>query len=213
MKLYSGMINEIKNREMKLFRRRKRKRLYNKDFTILASDCNGTFMYHDMGLPFLSPTINLTIGMNDFVKMLENLEWYMQQDIVELKGDYKWPTGNLGDIRINFVHYESFDEGVSKWKQRKERINWDNLFIVGSEKDGCTYETIQRFERLPYENKVILTHVDYPEFKSAYYIKGFEDRDEMGTTINYKKQFFKRRYLDDFDYVTFLNHGVMRGKR
>ena len=46
-----------------------------------------------------------------------------------------------------------------------------------------------------------------------YYIKGFEDRDEMGTTINYKKQFFKRRYLDDFDYVTFLNHGVMRGKR
>ena len=92
-----------------------------------------------------------------------------------------------GGIKINFVHYESFDEGVSKWKQRKERINWDNLFIVGSEKDGCTYETIQRFERLPYENKVILTHVDYPEFKSAYYIKGFEDRDEMGTTINYKK--------------------------
>lgn len=98
MKLYSGMINEIKNREMKLFRDRKRKRLYNKDFTILASDCNGTFMYHDMGLPFLSPTINLTIGMNDFVKMLENLEWYMQQDIVELKGDYKYPAGNLGGV-------------------------------------------------------------------------------------------------------------------
>lgn len=98
MKLYSGMINEIKNREMKLFRRRKRKRLYNKNFTVLASDCNGTFIYHDMGIPFLSPTINLTIGMNDFVKMLENLEWYMQQDIVELKGDYKYPTGNLGGV-------------------------------------------------------------------------------------------------------------------
>ena len=139
MKLYSGMINEIKNREMKLFRDRKRKRLYNKDFTILASDCNGTFMYHDMGLPFLSPTINLTIGMNDFVKMLENLEWYMQQDIVELKGEYKYPAGNLGGIKINFVHYESFDEGVLKWNERKERINWDNLFIVGSEKSGCTY--------------------------------------------------------------------------
>lgn len=210
---FSRILYGVKKLELWLYRKRKAKRLCNKNFTILASDCNGTFMYHDMGLPFLSPTINLTIGMNDFVKMLENLEWYMQQDIVELKGDHKWPTGNLGDIRINFVHYESFDEGVSKWKQRKERINWDNLFIVGSEKDGCTYETIQRFERLPYENKVILTHVDYPEFKSAYYIKGFEDRDEMGTTINYKKQFFKRRYLDDFDYVTFLNHGVMRGKR
>ena len=51
------------------------------------------------------------------------------------------------------------------------------------------------------------------ELFTLKYIKGFEDRDEMGTTINYKKQFFKRRYLDDFDYVTFLNHGVMRGKR
>lgn len=211
MKLYSGMINEIKNRELQLYRERKRKRLRNKDFTILASDCNGTFMYHDMGLPFLSPTINLTIEMNDFVKMIENLEWYMKQDVVELQGDYAYPTGSLGDIRINFLHYKSFEEGALKWKERKERINWDNLFIVGSEKDGCTYETIKRFEQLPYENKVIFTHIDYPEFQSAYYIEGFEERDAMGTTINYKKQFFRRRYLDDFDYVAFLNRVGTKG--
>lgn len=211
MKLYSGMINEIKSRELQLYRERKRKRLRNKDFTILASDCNGTFMYHDMGLPFLSPTINLTIEMNDFVKMLENLEWYMKQDVVELQGDYAYPTGSLGDIRINFLHYKSFEEGALKWKERKERINWDNLFIVGSEKDGCTYETIKRFEQLPYENKVIFTHIDYPEFQSAYYIEGFEERDAMGTTINYKKQFFRRRYLDDFDYVAFLNRVGTKG--
>lgn len=205
MKIYSGIINEIKIRELKLYRKRKKARLRNRDFTILASDCNGTFMYHDMELPFLSPTINLTIGMNDFVKMLENLDWYMKQDIVELKGEYTCPVGRIGDIRINFVHYKTFEEGVLKWNERKQRINWDNLFIVGSEKDGCTYETMQRFERLPYKNKVILTHIAYPEFESAYYIRGFEERDEMGTTINYKDQFFKRRYLDDFDYVAFLN--------
>ncbi len=68
-------------------------------------------------------------------------------------------------------------------------------------------ETIQRFDRLPYENKVIFTHIEYPEFSSAYYIEGFEERDEIGVLTNYKEQFWKRRYLDDFDYVNFLNSG------
>lgn len=199
----------IKNVELKLYRRRKRRRLRNSNFTILASDCNGTFMYHDLGLPFLSPTINLTIQMEDFVKMLENLDWYMEQEVVELKGDFPCPTGLLGDVRINFIHYKTFTEGVSKWEERKKRICRDNLFIVGSEKEGCTYETVKRFDRLPYKNKVIFTHVEYTEFPSAYYIKGFEEKGEMGTTTNYKKQFRMRRYLDDFDYVSFLN-GVLR---
>lgn len=195
----------IKNVELQLYRKRKRRRLKNSDFTILASDCNGTFMYYDLGLPFLSPTINLTIGMEDFVKMLENLEWYMEQEVVPLKGDFSCPAGLLGDVQINFIHYETFDQGVSKWEERKKRIRWDNLFIVGSEKEGCTYEVVKRFDRLPYRNKVILTHREYPEFPSAYYIKGFEEKGEMGTTTNFKDRFWRRRYLDDFDYVSFLN--------
>ena len=144
-------------------------------------------MYYDLGLPFLSPTINLTIGMEDFVKMLENLEWYMEQEVVPLKGDFPCPVGMLGDVQINFIHYETFDQGVSKWEERKKRIRWDNLFIVGSEKEGCTYETVKRFDRLPYRNKVILTHREYAEFPSAYYIKGFEEKGEMGTTTNFKE--------------------------
>ena len=78
---------------------------------------------------------------------------------------------------------------------------------MGTEKDGCTYETIRRFDRLPYKNKVIFTHVEYPEFPSACYIRGFEDRNELGVLTFPKKQLLKRRYLDDFDYVSFLNNG------
>ncbi len=204
------LFDAVRNMEWKLYNRRKRRRLQNTDFTVLASDCNGTFMYYDMNLPFLSPTINLTIGMEDFVKMLENLEWYLQQDIEELSGDGGYPVGRLGDIKIHFIHYKTFSEGVGKWNERKKRINWKNLFIVGSEKGDCTYETIQRFERLPYRNKVIFTHIAYPEFPSAFYIKGFEEKGEMGTTTNYKDQLLRRRYLDDFDYVAFLNKSGLR---
>ncbi len=162
-------------------------------------------MYYDLGLQYLTPTVNLSIEMNDFVKMAGNLKWYMEQEMAELKEQNQCPIGILGDIKIYFIHYSSFEEAVFKWEERKKRINWDNLFLVGSEKDGCTYETIREFEKLPYKNKVIFTHVEYPEISSAYCIKGFEDKKELGTITSYKKQRLKRRYLDEFDYVKFVN--------
>ena len=203
-------INEYQEREWARYKKRKRSRLKNTDFTIISSNCGGMLIYYDMELPYLTPTVNLSIEMNDFVRMVENLEWYMGQEMVEVKGENSYPVGMLGDVRIQLVHYESFDEGVQKWEERKRRINWDNLFIIGTDRDGCTYETIRRFEQLPYKNKVIFTHVRYPEFSSAYHIKGFEDRNELGVITFYKKQFLKRRYLDDFDYVGFLNGGGIR---
>ena len=59
--------------------------------------------------------------------------------------------------------------------------------------------------RIHYKNKVLFTHVEYPEFQSAYYIKGFEEQSELGTITNFKNHFWRRRYLDDFDYVKFFN--------
>lgn len=209
-RLLRSLIVTIKEQEQILYKKRKRKRLDNLNFSIIASNCVGTIIYHDLDLPFLSPTINLTIEMDDFIRFAENLKWYMEQEIVELKGEKGCPAGMLGDVKINFVHYDTFEEGVRKWEERKERINWDNLLLIGSERDGCSYETLERFDRLPYENKVILTRVRYPEISSAYCIEGFEEKEELGMVLNYKKQFFRRRYLDDFDYVAFINSAVQK---
>ena len=209
-RLLRSLIVTIKDQEQILYKKRKRKRLDNLNFSIIASNCVGTIIYHDLDLPFLSPTINLTIEMDDFIRFAENLKWYMEQEIVELKGEKGCPAGMLGDVKINFVHYDTFEEGVRKWEERKERINWDNLLLIGSERDGCSYETLERFDRLPYENKVILTRVRYPEISSAYCIEGFEAKEELGMVLNYKKQFFRRGYLDDFDYVAFINSSVQK---
>ena len=209
-RLLRSLIVTIKDQEQILYKKRKSKRLDNLNFSIIASNCVGTIIYHDLDLPFLSPTINLTIEMDDFIRFAENLKWYMEQEIVELKGEKGCPAGMLGDVKINFVHYDTFEEGVRKWEERKERINWDNLLLIGSERDGCSYETLERFDRLPYENKVILTRVRYPEISSAYCIEGFEEKEELGIVLNYKKQFFRRRYLDDFDYVAFINSAVQK---
>lgn len=201
-----AVFSRLREAEWRHYKKRRKSRLKNTDFTIIASNCNGSFMYYDCGLRYLTPTVNLAMTMDDFVKMAERLPWYMEQSIVQAEETQGCPAGILGgDVRIEFVHYPTFEEGVRKWEERKKRINWENLFLVGTEKDGCTKETIRRFERLPYPNKVLFTRREYPEYPSTYYIRGFEDRQELGVLTFYKKQLRKRRYLDDFDYVAFLN--------
>lgn len=208
-------MNLFQRIEWRLYKEIKRKKLKNKTPTIISSNCNGEYWYYDMGLRFLSPTINLSFEMNDYVKMLENLRWYMEQPIIPYKDNrFNYPCGLLGDIEIRFNHYKTFDEAVTKWEERKKRIDWENLFVIGIDGDNCTYETMKRFDNLPYQNKVIFTHVPYPEIKSSYYIPGFEKENGIGVLLYFKKQILIRRYLDDFDYVSFLNRTkVVRKER
>ena len=207
-------MNFIQRIEWRIYKELKRIRLKNTRPTIISSNCNGEYWYYDMGLRFMSPTINLSFDMNDYVKMLENLPWYMEQTIVRYEDErFDYPTGMLGDIEIRFNHYNTFEEAVAKWEERKKRINWDNLFILGIDGDNCSYESLKRFDELPYKNKVIFTHIPYPEIKSSYYIPGFENEKGVGVLLYFKKQFKIRRYLDDFDYITFLNGGGIKSRK
>lgn len=210
MNLVSRLSEELKRRERQAYLVRKRARLRCSDFSIICLNCIGGVMYHDLGLEFLSPTVNLTISMPDLVKMAGDLKWYMDQPLVKLDCGESFPVGRLGEgadaVQVNFLHYANFQEAVEKWEERKRKINYDRIVLIGAEKQGCDYETLRRFDRLPLPNKLVFTRVPYPEFSSARCIKGFEDQPEVGTLTNFKPQFLLRRYLDDFDYVDFLNH-------
>ena len=199
-------MNLIQRIEWRIYKEIKRLRLKNRKPTIIASNCIGTFIYYDMKIKYLSPTINLSFDMNDYVRFLENLEWYLQQPVVPYKDDrFDYPCGIIGDVEIRFNHYKTIEEAISKWERRKRRIDWDNLFIMAIDGDECTYDSIKRFDALPFENKVIFTHKPYPECKSAFYLKGFEDLKEVYRPTDFKNQFFIRRYMDQFDYISFLN--------
>ena len=199
-------MNLFQRIEWRVYKEIKRLRLKNRDATIISSNCNGEYIYYDMKLRFLSPTINLSFDMNDYVKLLENLPWYMEQPITPYPDDrFDYPCGMLGDIEIRFNHYKTFEEAVAKWEERKRRINWDNLYIIAIDGDNCTEESLHRFDDLPYRHKVIFTHLPRPDIRSAFYLKGFEDQPGVGVALYFKKQFLVRRYLDDFDYVSFLN--------
>lgn len=72
-------MNVLQRAEWRLYKGLKRLRLKNRNATIISSNCNGEFIYYDMRMPFLSPTINLSFDMNDYVKLVEKLHWYMEQ--------------------------------------------------------------------------------------------------------------------------------------
>lgn len=199
-------MNVLQRAEWRLYKGLKRLRLKNRNATIISSNCNGEFIYYDMRMPFLSPTINLSFDMNDYVKLLENLQWYMSQPITPYPDErFNFPCGMLADIEIRFNHYKTFEEAVEKWEERKRRINWDNLYVMAIDGDNCSEESLQRFDALPYKHKVIFTHCPRPDIKSAFYLKGFEDQSGVGDALYFKKQYWIRRYMDDFDYVAFLN--------
>ena len=61
-------MNIIQRIEWRIYKEIKKKRLKNLNPTIISSNCNGEFIYYDMGLKFLTPTINLSFEMNDYVK-------------------------------------------------------------------------------------------------------------------------------------------------
>lgn len=187
--------------------------LKNKDFTIISHNCVGGVIYHDLGLKFNTPTINLFFMAKDFIKFCNNLIHYLNCEMEPFNHEkYDYPIGQIDDVLLYGLHYNSFEELKEKWDERKKRVNHDNLFIMMSERDGCTLEDIENFDRLPYENKVIFVHKPMPNIKSAHYIPNtetIENGENCVVPLSEFKEGENKRYIDDFDYISFLNKGTI----
>lgn len=189
----------------KLHNKFQRLRLRNCDFTIIANNCIAGCVYHDLGLRFDTPTVNLYIPFPDYILFLKNLRQFVYAEFAELPSDNGHPVGLLGGvIHVYFLHYQSFNEGVESWKRRTERMHWDNLYVVLSERDGCREMDLHEFDLLPYRKKIAFTHIDYPSISNFFLIHGFEKSKELGNIMDYQGM-FGRKYYDQFDWVKFLN--------
>lgn len=181
-----------------------RKRLTNANPTIIASNCNGGFIAHDLNLRFNSPFVNLFLTPKDFIRYLKNIEFYQQQNLTFVQTEKAYPVAKLADITLYLMHYHSEQEAEQKWNERTKRIDLNNLFVMMTERDGCEYQDLIEFDALPFKNKVVFTHKNYPKIKSAVYIQGFENSAMIGDIFEYTGLNGKR-YYDQFDYVSWLN--------
>lgn len=63
----------------------------------------------------------------------------------------------LDDIEVHFLHYKSEKEAEEKWNRRIKRLNHDRLLIKMSQRSLDSQEILDRFQALPFKNKVCFT--------------------------------------------------------
>ena len=191
-----------------------RRELKNSDFSVISSNCNGCVILSDLNQRFNSPFVNLWISAQDYMKLLKNFDHYMKEDVAFVKVEgIDYPVGRIDDILLYFQHYKSEKEALSKWNERKKRLNMDNCFVLFAERDGCTYQDLVEFDKLPWPNKVVFTHKEYKDIKSSFYIKGFENEECIGVCSNYKTDESLKRFVDDFDFVGWFNGEGIRARK
>lgn len=195
----------------KLINGANRKRLRNRDFSLLCNNCNGGILCHDLGLQFRSPTVNMFFFSDHFFRFCENFEYYIAQPLTPCKHpkhtpEFPYPVCNLGDLELHFMHYASYEQAKQKWEARTARLNRDNLFVMWTFVGGTSEELLERFEKLPFANKVAFTEREFPQYKSAFCIRGFEEKG-LGV-LSLFDGLRGRRVIDQFDYVNWFNEGL-----
>ena len=182
--------------------------------SIISNDCIGGIIYHDLGLKFLSPTINLFFEtQDDYLEFLSDVNYYSNVSPIQVeRKDVNYPVGKLvkGDkeVLIHFMHYDTFENAVSKWVERGKRINYDKLFViwhVGNE-NGPTKSDLVLFDDFKFIKKILITgnkcnyDYDYIVKLDLYSNKNYYP----GMILDYPNRFSIKRYLDKTHYYKFI---------
>ena len=86
-----------------LYNKRNRKRLKNHNISLIASNCTGGVILHDLGLRYHSPFVNLWMKPKDFIIICQNLREYMDCELEFIQEEgIGYPVGLLNDVRIYF---------------------------------------------------------------------------------------------------------------
>ena len=183
------------------------------EFTIFSNNCLGGVFYHDAGRRFTSPLINTAMDGDDFLKFLSNPKYYLEQEMefITFPGR-NHPIARIDDIEVNFVHYKTQEECVEKWHSRAQRIVWDNIFIVATNHDGmCHDDCLERFDKLPYQNKIMFVSKDYPQYSWAIPIRQFKNRFQCRITTAFADMKGHRYYETAFDIPEWISRNCTKG--
>lgn len=193
---------------------RRQKKLHdevkNTNPSLIAGNCLGGMLLHDLGLRFNSPTVNLHMNQRDFFKLVLNLNKYLDESFTFYDvPNVSYPCAVLGDktgVNIEFVHYATPKISLLKWNKRKERINYDNLFIIAEEKDGVTRQDILSLGKLKVKGIVVFTAHEYPEIPYTFCVPSkYVENGEVGNIMKFKHLDASHIYDDFIDWPKWFN--------
>lgn len=173
-------------------------------FTLFVGNCAGGYIYHQLGVPFESPTINMMICDDDFYKIMCRPDYYFSHAIEPWK-DPEFPeliSGKIDDVILHFNHYKTFEDGVKAWHRRVKRIDPDNSYIIAAD-IRLTPEMIANYGKVKCKKLVVFTSRDY-DYPWCLKVKRYEGMTHVGNYIS-KTLKGKWAFEEFFDYVGWLN--------
>lgn len=208
---------KLKDKYIRMIGNIKRKKLNNKNFTIISNNCFGGNVYRINNLKYQSPTCGLFFIAPEYIKFIYNIKKYINKPITEItideskyasylkKIDYKGIIGKIEDIEICFMHYENINEVQEKWHRRTERINWEYIIYKFNDQNLCTYKELKEFNDFNAKNKICFTAKEYSEFNTIQ-LKQYKDEEFV------KSDTFEKDYKKYFDIYVFINKLKKEGK-
>ncbi|WP_186525834.1 DUF1919 domain-containing protein [Seonamhaeicola sediminis] len=180
--------------------------LGDKPFVIISNNCWGGSLYQWYKRPYNSPFVGLFLYGPCYIKLLQNFEYYINQDLVFVdRSKYPdrkktYPLALLGDIEVHFTHYDNEEEAKKKWKRRVERMlkekNLDNYFFKICDRERTTKEHLKAFHNLPFKNKISFAIYDDSELKKIdNHVKVKESAKKNKNIVPNGKKMFKLTFL------------------
>ncbi len=175
-------------------------KLKTRKFSIISSNCVGGCLYHDLGLQFTSPTINLIIP--ESLKFFENLKHYLSiEPVADGYTEKGEPVAIIDDVKIIGVHYKDHNHLIKKWTERTERVIWDNIIILSDSRYIKTPQEVERFSKLPYHKALFTGELTGYDFEVL--IPKLKDGD---LDITSYCDMLGRRYFEKYlNCVAFIN--------
>lgn len=179
-----------------------RLRLKNDDFTIICPNCIGGIIYHRLGKQFLSPTINMWMSHKDFVKFVSNIKYYVSLDVDFIESNEKTPVAMLGDIKLHFNHSKTEEAAFNDWNRRKDRINYENMYIIAYDVAELDAEDISVIQSVDCKGVAILTNKK--DRDNEIFLKSRKNNQDDSLFLG-KDIFGIRTFEKQWAFVSFLN--------
>jgi len=177
--------------------------------SIMANCCWGSMTYNRLGLAMNTPFVSTRITDVEFIDFLQNPKENLKSEIRYKESvesschEFKVPVYTLDEMDIKFSHVNctELDYIEAKWKERVDRVNWDNLFIMIFANNK---RAIEQFEALPYERKVCFTNVSEGKGMKDVIYYNMDEQDAFRKSL---------RDVGAYDPIDLLCSGVASANR
>lgn len=182
-----------KKREQRIFEMKRKLKVNH--FTVISQNCIGGVFYHDMGLRFESPTINVFFKGSDFVKFVLKMDYYLSCELHMTWGE-EYPIGYVGDVAIHFMHYNTCEEAKSAWNQRKKRIDRKKIIVICTDMEDFTDEVFDLWKQIIYPKVLFTADRKYANECNSVFFAEYEKDGRVHDLIP-RREFYQHDVLLD----------------